>query len=207
MSETSSYTPPPPPPPPPPGGSYTPPPPPPPGGTPGGAAPNSDRTIMVILSYLWILGLIPLLAKKDDPEVQWHAKNGLAFLGAEIVVWIVCMILGFALRRIFVALSCGLGLVECVVWLGFSPFACFVSSKVSAASDSAFHSSPTSPRRCSQRRVSWIRQAVRTLLHRRPRRAVPTRLHRHPRRVVRHPLQVEVAATSSIPSSRRRIRC
>lgn len=74
---------------------------------------------MVILSYLWILGLIPLLMKKDDPEVQWHAKNGLAFLGAEIVVWIICMILGFALRRIFVALSCGLGLVECVVWLGF----------------------------------------------------------------------------------------
>ena len=49
---------------------------------------------MIVLSYLWILCLIPLLTKKDDPEVQWHAKNGLALLGAEIVCWIVFTILG-----------------------------------------------------------------------------------------------------------------
>src|SRR5207248_6718553 len=60
-----------------------------------------------------------LLTKKDDPEVQWHAKNGLALLGAEIVCWIVFMILGFALRGLLSTLSCGIGLVECVVWLGF----------------------------------------------------------------------------------------
>ncbi len=112
MSETSSYT----PPPPPPGGSYTPPPPPPPGAP---AAGGGDRTIMVVLSYLWILALIPLLMKKDDPEVQWHAKNGLVFLGAEIVVWIVLTIAGFALSRAVAALGCGMGLVNCVVWIGF----------------------------------------------------------------------------------------
>ncbi|HEX3067963.1 MAG TPA: DUF4870 domain-containing protein [Thermoanaerobaculia bacterium] len=113
MSETpSSYT----PPPPPPGGSYTPPPPPPP---PGAAAPGGDRTIMIVLSYLWILALIPLLTKKDDPEVQWHAKNGLALLGAEIVCWIVFTILGIILSKIFSALSCGIGLVQCAVWIGF----------------------------------------------------------------------------------------
>jgi uncharacterized membrane protein len=113
MSETpSSYT----PPPPPPGGSYTPPPPPPP---PGAAAPGGDRTIMIVLSYLWILALIPLLTKKEDPEIQWHAKNGLALLGAEIVCWIVFMILGVILSKIFAALSCGVGLVQCAVWIGF----------------------------------------------------------------------------------------
>ena len=113
MSETpSSYT---PPPPPPSGGSYTPPPPPP----PGAAAPGGDRTIMVVLSYLWILALIPLLTKKDDPEVQWHAKNGLVLLGAEIVCWIVFTILGIILSKIFSALSCGMGLVQCAVWIGF----------------------------------------------------------------------------------------
>jgi uncharacterized membrane protein len=112
MSETP-YT---PPPPPPPGGSYTPPPPPP----PGAAAPGGgDRTLMVVLSYLWILALIPLLTKKDDPEVQWHAKNGLALVGAEIVIWIVFMIAGFALRGILATLGCGLALVECIVWIGF----------------------------------------------------------------------------------------
>jgi uncharacterized membrane protein len=113
MSETpSSYT----PPPPPPGGSYTPPPPPPP---PGATAPGGDRTIMIVLSYLWILALIPLLTKKDDPEVQWHAKNGLALLGAEIVCWIAFTILGIILSKIFSALSCGIGLVQCAVWIGF----------------------------------------------------------------------------------------
>src|SRR5207237_342824 len=97
MSETPSapptYT----PPPPPGGGSYTPPPPPPPPPAGGGTAPGSDRTLMVVLSYLWILALIPLLTKKDDKEVQWHAKNGLCILGAEIDCWIVFVILGFAL--------------------------------------------------------------------------------------------------------------
>jgi uncharacterized membrane protein len=74
---------------------------------------------MIVLSYLWILALIPLLTKKDDPEIQWHAKNGLALLGAEIVCWIVFTILGIILSKIFSALSCGIGLVQCAVWIGF----------------------------------------------------------------------------------------
>ncbi len=104
-------------PPPPGGGSYTPPPPPPPGysgGTGGGA--GSDRTLMVVLSYLWILALIPLLTKKDDPEVQWHAKHGLVLLGAEIIAWIVLTVIGFAVGDL---LGCGVGMVNCVVWIGF----------------------------------------------------------------------------------------
>ena len=102
-------------PPPPGGGSYTPPPPPPTGGaTPAG----SDRTLMVVLSYLWILALIPLLTKKDDSEVQWHAKNGLALLGAEIAVWILFTILGFIVPG-DMGLGCGLATVQCVVWIAF----------------------------------------------------------------------------------------
>ena len=100
-----SYT-----PPPPPGGSYTPPPS---GG--GPASGSSDRTLMVILSYLWILFLVPLLTKKDDAEIQWHAKNGTAIFGTEIVVWI----LFFVIHRFVGALACGLSVIQCVVWLGF----------------------------------------------------------------------------------------
>jgi uncharacterized membrane protein len=102
---------------PPPGGTYTPPPPPPPP-VGGGAAPGSDRTLMVVLSYLWILCLIPLLTKKDDDEVQWHAKNGLALLIAEIVVWVLFFVCGFVIRRILFA-GCGVAVIECVVWLAF----------------------------------------------------------------------------------------
>ena len=115
MSEIPPPTVPPSTPPPPGGGSYTPPPPP-----PGGYAPppagGSDRTIFLVLSYLGILSLIPFLMKKDDSEVQWHAKNGVALFGAEVIVWIVFFILSFVLRNV---LSCGLTIINCVIWIGF----------------------------------------------------------------------------------------
>lgn len=72
---------------------------------------------MVVLSYLWILALIPLLTKKEDREVQWHAKNGLVLLGAEIICWIAFTIIGWAMRSSF--LGCGLATIQCVVWLVF----------------------------------------------------------------------------------------
>ncbi|HEU4520520.1 MAG TPA: DUF4870 domain-containing protein [Thermoanaerobaculia bacterium] len=96
------------------GGAYTPPPPPPP--PPGGPAGGSDRTLMVVLSYLWILALIPLLTKKEDREVQWHAKNGLAILVAEIAVWILFTVLSMVMGDM---LGCGLSMISCVVWIAF----------------------------------------------------------------------------------------
>lgn len=73
--------------------SYTPPPPPPSSGGPAGPGSVSpNRTIMVVLSYLWILALVPLLAEKEDQEVQWHARNGLLILAGEIALWIVLSI-------------------------------------------------------------------------------------------------------------------
>jgi uncharacterized membrane protein len=116
MSEIPPPTVPPAVPPPPGGGSYTPPPPPPPGGSYGTPSSGGDRTLMVVLSYLWILALIPLLTKKEDPEVQWHAKNGLGILIGEIAAWIVFTVLQFALPN---TISCGMGVISCVIWIGF----------------------------------------------------------------------------------------
>jgi len=73
---------------------------------------------MVVLSYLWILCLIPLLTKKDDNEVQWHAKNGLAILIAEIVCWVLFVIVGIVARHIALA-GCGVGVIQCIVWIAF----------------------------------------------------------------------------------------
>ena len=100
----------------PPGGSYNPPPPPPGGGYTGGPGPGSggDRTIMLILSYLSILALIPLFTKRDDPEVQWHAKNGLALTIFSIVIWIVLTIIGFVLPDIA---GCGIATLSCILWV------------------------------------------------------------------------------------------
>jgi uncharacterized membrane protein len=116
MSEIPPPTVPPAVPPPPGGGSYTPPPPPPPGGPGYGAPAGGDRTLMVVLSYLWILALIPLLTKKEDAEVQWHAKNGIGILIGEIVAWIVLTVLAFALPDIA---GCGVATINCVVWIAF----------------------------------------------------------------------------------------
>jgi len=115
MSDIPSYTPP-PPPPPPPGGSYTPPPPPPPGST----APSSDRTIMLVLSYLGIFALIPLLVKKDDKEVQWHAKNGLGLAVVWFLFWIVIAIVERVIpSMVGCAVGIVIGVVHCILALGY----------------------------------------------------------------------------------------
>lgn len=87
--------------------SYTPPPPP--TGTipPPGAA-NPNRGLMLVLSYLWILALVPLVVEKNDAEVQWHAKHGLVLTIAEIILWVLVAII----TNIPV-----LGMLGCVLWL------------------------------------------------------------------------------------------
>lgn len=98
-------------PPPPGGGSYTPPPPPPPSGT----SPSSDRTLMIVLSYLGLLALIPYLTKKEDPDIHWHAKNGVGLLILDVVVWVLLFILQMVFRNNVV--GCGIATVSCVVWI------------------------------------------------------------------------------------------
>jgi len=69
-----------------------PPPPPPPPPVPPQAG-GDNRTLMLVLAYAWILCLVPLIAEKEDAEVQWHAKHGLVLLGAEIALYIALSIL------------------------------------------------------------------------------------------------------------------
>jgi len=61
---------------------------------------------MIVLSYLWILAVVPLVVEKNDPEVQWHAKHGLVLLVAEIAAW---MIIGIVSHLV--------PFLGCVLWL------------------------------------------------------------------------------------------
>lgn len=103
-------------------GSYTPPPPPPPSGPAGGptGGGSSDRTLMLALSYIGILGLVPLLVKKDDRDIKWHAINGLGLFSAYVVVWIVYTILT---NFVFSNTGCGLGsflwAISCAIQIGY----------------------------------------------------------------------------------------
>lgn len=103
-------------PPPPPSGS----PPPPPSGSPpppaGGQ--SSNRGLMIVLSYLWILAIVPLVVEKDDKEVQWHAKHGLVLLVAEIILWVALWILGAVLAFLGDWLGCVTGILSLLLWVG-----------------------------------------------------------------------------------------
>ncbi len=113
------------PPPPPSGVPPTPPPPAPPGAAASPPGSTSDnRTVMIVLSYLWILALIPLLTEKEDREVQWHAKHGLVLTGVEFLLLIVLIafnvVVSFVLQSS--CLASILYFLFVLVWIGILVF-------------------------------------------------------------------------------------
>ncbi|HEX2254282.1 MAG TPA: hypothetical protein VHQ65_13505, partial [Thermoanaerobaculia bacterium] len=98
-------------------------PPPPPGGPtaggpppPGGGVESPNRGLMIVLSYLWLLALIPLLAEKEDREVQWHAKHGLVLTAAEIIIAIGLTIVSAVLDSMG-GLGCATCGITSIFWL------------------------------------------------------------------------------------------
>jgi len=87
--------------------------------TPGSPAPSSNRNVMILLSYLWLLALIPLVVEKEDREVQWHAKHGLVLAVAEMIFWVVFQILLFVLGSF---LGCLVGIFAPLIALGIVIF-------------------------------------------------------------------------------------
>lgn len=82
---------------------------------PGSPAPSSNRNIMIVLSYLWLLALVPLLTEKEDKEVQWHAKHGIVLMVAEIVFWIVITLVNITVGLF---LGCIVGILSLFLWVG-----------------------------------------------------------------------------------------
>jgi uncharacterized membrane protein len=81
--------------------------------------PSSNRGVMIVLSYLWLLALVPLLVEKNDPEVQWHAKHGLVLMVAEIIVWIAFTIVTGILSGVLAPLGCLTALLIPIIYLAF----------------------------------------------------------------------------------------
>lgn len=104
-------------PPPPPPGSAPPPPPYTGGPGPGTGGVSQNRSLMIVLSYLWILFLVPLLVEKDDREVQWHAKHGLVLTVAEVILWIVVVVLSSTLLAVLPDFGCTGCFLYTGVWI------------------------------------------------------------------------------------------
>ena len=85
--------------------------------TPGSSTPSSNRNVMIVLSYLWLLALIPLVVEKDDQEVQWHAKHGLVLTVAEMVFWVAFQVAARSCSGSF--LGCLVAIFAPLVGLGF----------------------------------------------------------------------------------------
>ncbi len=62
------------------------------GETPQTPAKQGDKNLIAILSYFGILFLIPMLAAKDSPFAQFHAKQGLVLFIAEIATTLITWI-------------------------------------------------------------------------------------------------------------------
>ena len=61
----------------------------------------NDRTVLLILAYFWILCLIPLFTRREDPELQWHAKNGLTLFLIETAVILLLGLIGLPVLLLF----------------------------------------------------------------------------------------------------------
>lgn len=54
--------------------------------------PTSDRNMMAAFSYVWILSLVMLVAKRNEPFVQFHAKQGIVLLIISIIASILFVV-------------------------------------------------------------------------------------------------------------------
>lgn len=86
--------------------------------TPSEGPRSENRMVMIVLSYIWILALVPLFVEKRDPEVQWHAKHGLVLFAAEIIFWIAFSIVSSMLSVITGGLGCLMAILTPFIGLG-----------------------------------------------------------------------------------------
>ena len=55
--------------------------------------------------------MIPLITEKNDREVQWHAKNGLVFLVAYLVLTVALFMASLVVGLV--------GMLQIPLWLGY----------------------------------------------------------------------------------------
>jgi uncharacterized membrane protein len=79
---------------------------------------SPNRSVMIVLAYLWILALIPLLVEKHDAEVQWHAKHGLVLTVAELVLLFAYALVTSLVSLATFGLGCVLSLLLLFAWIG-----------------------------------------------------------------------------------------
>ena len=86
--------------------------------TPQFPASPPNRTVMIVLAYLWVLALIPLVIEKNDAEVQWHARNGILLMVAELILLFAYLVVMSVVSIAALGLGFVLVLLLIFAWVG-----------------------------------------------------------------------------------------
>jgi len=79
---------------------------------------SANRSVMIVLAYLWLLALVPLVLEKHDAEVQWHAKHGLVLAVAELALIVTYIVMTSIVSLATFGLGCVLSLLFVFGWVG-----------------------------------------------------------------------------------------
>jgi uncharacterized membrane protein len=79
---------------------------------------SANRSVMIVLAYLWLLALVPLVLEKNDAEVQWHAKHGLVLAVAELSLIVTYIVMTSIVSLATFGLGCVLSLLFVFGWVG-----------------------------------------------------------------------------------------
>jgi uncharacterized membrane protein len=79
---------------------------------------SANRSVMIVLAYLWLLALVPLVLDKNDAEVQWHAKHGLVLAVAELSLIVTYIVMTSIVSLATFGLGCVLSLLFVFGWVG-----------------------------------------------------------------------------------------
>ena len=82
------------------------------------SAVSPNRSIMIVLAYLWLLALIPLLLEDHDAEIRWHAKHGIILTIAEVLLVFAYMTVTSIVSLAALALGLVLTLLLVFAWVG-----------------------------------------------------------------------------------------
>lgn len=81
---------------------------------------SSEDKIFASLSYVSILFLVPLILRREQPSVYFHARQGLVLFGAEVVIWFLLFLLESFIAALAPASSLSLvAILGMLAWIAF----------------------------------------------------------------------------------------
>jgi uncharacterized membrane protein len=72
---------------------------------------------MIVLAYLWPLALVPLLLDRQDADVQWHARNGIVLMVAELVILLLMTVVASVVSVAMLGIGWMISVVGVMLWL------------------------------------------------------------------------------------------